>query len=77
MLFFIISLVCSFRVRVFGKCLASSLYLTYTSIKFQQYRLSTLLFSILSPSPDFDHAWPIALRKGIQFTRNPYPSYNF
>jgi len=30
-----------------------------------------------SPSPNFDHVWPIALRKSIQSTRNTYPVYNF
>ncbi|BAT92618.1 hypothetical protein VIGAN_07138400 [Vigna angularis var. angularis] len=30
-----------------------------------------------SPSLDSDNNWPIALRKGIRSTRNPYPVYNF
>ncbi|KAG2406196.1 Retrovirus-related Pol polyprotein from transposon RE1 Retro element 1 [Vigna angularis] len=30
-----------------------------------------------SPSTDSDDNWPIALRKGIRSTRNPYPIYNF
>jgi len=29
------------------------------------------------PPDEGDSSWPIALRKGIRSTRNPYPIYNF
>jgi len=37
----------------------------------------TMVRSSSSPSPNSNHVWPIALRKGIQSTHNPYHVYDF